>query len=103
LELDTTLERQVSSGQWHEYRFTLRSGEYAGLLLEQRSINVAVECYGPDDKLRFTADSYGTGENEPLELIGDVDGPYRLRVTAPDRHAPLGRYAITLRTVEAAF
>jgi hypothetical protein len=40
--------------------------------------------------------------NEPLELIGDVDGPYRLRVTAPDSHAQWGRYAITLRRVKAA-
>src|SRR5215472_1355163 len=97
-----TVARELAGGQSHEYQFELEAGQYAKLLLDQRSINVAVECIGPDGKPRFSADSYFTGDTEIVELIADTSGPFRLRVTAPDAHAPAGRYEITLREVEKA-
>jgi CHAT domain-containing protein/Tfp pilus assembly protein PilF len=102
LEPGKTLERQFASGESHEYRFALDQGQYARINLFQRSINVAVECFGPDGKLRFQQDSHRIDDTEVAELIGDATGTYRLRVTAPDPNAPLGRYNITLAGVEPA-
>jgi CHAT domain-containing protein/tetratricopeptide (TPR) repeat protein len=102
LELRTTIEREFAGGESHEYLFKLQAGQYAKLLMDQRSINVAVECYGPDGNQRFAADSHPIGDTEISELIADVSGDYRLRVTAPDKTAPLGRYNITLNDVETA-
>jgi CHAT domain-containing protein/Tfp pilus assembly protein PilF len=102
LEQGKTIERQFAGGESHEYRFTLHEGEYAKILLFQRTINVAVECFGPDGILRFDADSHMIDDTEIAELIGDTSGMYRFRVTAPEKHAPVGRYNITLREVEPA-
>jgi hypothetical protein len=102
LDRAKTIERELSAGQAHEYSFALQEGEYAKLTLFEYSINVAVECFGPDGKPRFDADSHRIDDTEIVELIGDSSGSYLLRVTAPDRHAPAGRYDITLREVEAA-
>src|SRR5215471_4665473 len=102
LEPGKTVAGELAGGQSHEYQFGLEAGQYAKLLLDQRSINVAVECIGPDGKPRFSADSYFTGDTEIVELIADAAGVFRLRVTAPDLHAPAGRYEITLRDVEKA-
>src|SRR5215471_9584616 len=102
LEPGKTLERQFGSGESHEYRFALDQGQYARINLLQRSINIAVECFGPDGKLRFQQDSHLIDDTEIAELIGDTTGTYRLRVTAPDPNAPLGRYNISLAGVEPA-
>jgi CHAT domain-containing protein/tetratricopeptide (TPR) repeat protein len=102
LEQGKTIERQFAGGESHEYRFALHDGEYAKILLFQRSINVAVECFGPDGNLRFDADSQLIDDTEIAELIGDASGIYRFRVTAPERQAPVGRYNITLQEVERA-
>jgi hypothetical protein len=102
LETGKTIERQLGGGQSHEYRFGLETGKYAKLLLDQRSINVAVACFGPDGKLRFEADSHVVGDTEIAELIGDETGTYRFRVTAPESTAPIGRYDITLWEIDSA-
>src|SRR5262249_3326205 len=102
LEQGKTHEGTVAGGQAHDYRFALAAGQYAKLLLDQRSINVAVECFGPDGKLRFSADSYLIGDTETVELVADDSGIYRLHVRAPDQHAPAGRYDITLSEIEGA-
>jgi CHAT domain-containing protein/tetratricopeptide (TPR) repeat protein len=102
LEPDRTLERQLAGGQSHEYRFTLQAGQYARVRAEQRSINVAVACFGPDGKELLAADAYQIGDSEDVELIGDTSGIYRLRLTASEAHAPVGAYEITLRDIGAA-
>jgi tetratricopeptide (TPR) repeat protein len=102
LEPLKTIEREFAGGGAHDYRFALKEGEYARILLFQLSINVAVECFGPDGKLRFDADTEFIDEYETIELIGDAAGIYRLRVTAPDKHAPTGRYNITFQGAETA-
>ena len=53
LQPGKTLERQFAHGESHEYRFALDQGQYARINLFQRSINIAVECFGPDGK-RFS-------------------------------------------------
>ena len=102
LDPGKTLEGQFAGGESHEYRFALDHGQYARINLFQRSINIAVECFGPDGKLRFQQDSHRIDDTEIAELIGDTTGTYRLRVTAPELHAPSGRYNITLAEVEPA-
>jgi len=98
----TTFERGLSGQGAHEYQLALESGQYARLLLEQTSIDVAVECFGPDGKSRFAANSYFIGDTEIVELIADAPGAYRLRVSGADTHAPLGRYNIGIREIEVA-
>src|SRR5262245_43005756 len=82
LEPGKTIERQFAGGESHEYRFALQAGQYARINLFQYSINVAVECVGPDGKQRFEADSHRIDDTEIAELIGDASGTYRFRASA---------------------
>src|SRR5262249_6667988 len=102
LEPAKTVEGQLAAGQSNEYHFTLLAGHYARVLVDQRSINVAIACFGPDGKDLVAADSFEIGDAESAELIGDVSGTYRLRLTASEPKAPQGRYEITLRDVASA-
>src|SRR5262249_43383415 len=102
LEPGKTIEQQFGGGESRDYRFALKTGEYARLLIDQRSINIAVECFGPDGGKLFAADSYVVGDTEIAQLIAETSGNYRIRITAPDKTAPVGRYNISLSQVETA-
>jgi CHAT domain-containing protein/tetratricopeptide (TPR) repeat protein len=102
LEPGSSFTKELAGGQSHEYHFTLAAGQYARMALEQHTINVAVTVAGPDDKEIFTADAFGLGTFEPVELIADTAGAYRLRVTASQRKAPIGRYELSFRELETA-
>jgi hypothetical protein len=99
---DRTIERQLAGDYSHVYEFTLQAGQYARVRTEQRSVNVAVACFGPGGKELLAADAYQIGDSEDIELIGDTSGVYRLRLTASEPHSPVGRYEITLRDIGAA-
>lgn len=96
------VERQLAGKESHDYLFTLEAGQYARIPVKQHTVDVAVACYGPDDKELFSADSRDIGDTETCELIAGVSGSYRVRVSASDEKAPPGRYEITLQRVEAA-
>src|SRR5262249_1251991 len=100
LEVGKTIESQLAGGQSQEYRFTLTAGQYARISVEQHTINVEVAVVGPDGKEVFAGDVFGVGTPEAVELIADAAGVYRLRVSASERRAPIGRYDVSLREVE---
>src|SRR5262245_29703187 len=102
LEVGKTIEGQLAGGQSHEYRFTLATGQYARLAVDQYTINVKVAVIGPDGTEAFAGDSYGLGATEAVELIADATGAYLLRVTASEQKAPAGRYEVSLSEVEIA-
>src|SRR5262245_54494524 len=56
LEPGRTIEAQLSGGESHEYHFSVQSGQYVNVSIEQRTIDVAVACFGPDGKDLFAAD-----------------------------------------------
>src|SRR5262245_31522956 len=47
LEPGKGLQGSLAGGQSHEYRFQLGAGEYARVVVEQHSIDLAVACLGP--------------------------------------------------------
>ena len=97
-----SIEGQLQAEQSDEYRFTLQKGEYTRVAVEQRSINVALACFGPDGKQLWSADSFDIGDAETAELVGEAAGTYRLQISASDPHAPIGRYEVTLASPEPA-
>src|SRR4051794_25738690 len=102
LERGKTVEQHLAGGESHEYKFPLQAGQYAKVSIEQRTIDVAIACFGPDGKQLFVADNEKIGDAETAELISNVSGRYALHVTAPDRHAIDGRYEITVQNVDLA-
>jgi len=102
LEPGKTIESQLAGRQSHEYHFAVQAGQYVNISIEQRTINVAIACIGPDGKDLFMADSFDIGDTENAELIGDASGTYRLRLTSSEPQAPIGHYEVTLRDIKPA-
>jgi len=97
-----TIQGQLAGGESHDYHVIVQAGQYVRVSVEQRTINVAIACYGPDGKELFVSDSFESGEPEYAELIANASGSYRLSIAASDTHAPSGHYAITLQDVQPA-
>ena len=89
-------ERELKAGESHSYRVALTSGQFFYALVEQKEIDVSVALFAPDGQEIGEVDSpndrWGT---EPILLLADKPGDYRIEVRAPAKVAP-GRYEIRI-------
>ena len=88
LEPGNSLQRALTDDQSHEYRLQLRAGEYARVVVDQRSVDVSVICLGPDGNEIFSLDSNVIGDPETVEWIAAIEGSYRLQITAARHTRP---------------
>ncbi len=102
LELQKPISRQIQGGESHEYQVVLEAGQYALATIDQKSIDIAITVLGPDGKTLYEENVSPPGELEKASLIASVAGPYRLRLTAPDKASPAGEYEIKLAEIQAA-
>ncbi len=97
LELNTSIERELSGGQKHTFVTALAELQYAALLVEQRSIDVVVRVFDTEQKLIFEFDYEIRNEGtEKVQLVAKTAGNYRVEVEAKFRNAPAGLYQIHL-------
>ena len=91
------VERQLAGGDLHDYRLSLERGEYAGVAVEQRGIDVVVQVFDPAGKLaaEYDAESRKTGR-EFAGIAADTPGDFRVRIKAAYSKAAAGHYDIRL-------
>jgi CHAT domain-containing protein/tetratricopeptide (TPR) repeat protein len=103
LELGKPVAQELAGVATHVYGLNLTAGQFVHVIVEQRGIDVIVLLIGPDGKKIVEVDSpNGTQGTEPLFVIAEVTGRYRLEVRSLEKAAPLGRYVITLAQMRAA-
>ena len=90
-------ERELKGGETHSYRISLASGQFLYALVEQKEIDVSVVVFAPDGQQVAETDSpndrWGT---EPVLLVADKAGDYRIEVRSPNSKVAPGRYAISI-------
>jgi CHAT domain-containing protein/Tfp pilus assembly protein PilF len=90
-------ERELKGGETHSYQLSLTSGQFFYALVEQKEIDVSVALFTPDGKEIGEADSpndrWGT---EPVLLVADKSGTYRIEVRSPNSKVAPGRYVISI-------
>lgn len=97
---DLRLEADLNGGETHVYSFTLAPGQYAGLVVEQRGIDVAVSLDSGDGRRLATVDSPNdTLGPEPLPVLADAESRYQLEIRSGDPRAPAGRYEIRVEAL----
>lgn len=103
LETGKRVERELAGGQNHRYQIRLQEGEYAGIVVEQRGIDVVLRLFEPDGKLIAEFDSEITTQGkEKVELVASATRSYRLDVDAKLKNTPAGRYEIVVAEVRLA-
>jgi CHAT domain-containing protein/Tfp pilus assembly protein PilF len=103
LEAGKPIEREMKGGEEHAYEIRLEAGQFLNAVVEQRGIDVVVLVIGPDGKPLLEVDSpNGTEGPEPVRLVADAAGMYRLQVKSFDKEAPVGKYEVRINQLRAA-
>lgn len=103
LEQAKPIERELKGGEVHTYSVKLEAGQFAGVIADQRGIDVVVTVYAPDGKQLAEVDSpNGTKGPEPVSLIAKATGDYRVEIRSLEKTAATGRYEIKLAELRAA-
>src|SRR5262249_46100465 len=103
LTLGVPIERELAGGETHAYQVTLSVGQYLHAVVDQRGIDVVVKVFGPDGKQIIEVDGpNGSQGPEPVFLVTEVAGSYRLEVASLEKGAQPGRYEIRIEELRAA-
>jgi len=103
LEVGQLISRELKGGQSHSYEISIAAGQYAHVVVDQKGIDVVVKLLAPDGKLITEVDSPNrTLGPEPVYVIAETTGIYRLEIGSPNKNALPGKYEaklIELRSV----
>jgi CHAT domain-containing protein/predicted negative regulator of RcsB-dependent stress response len=97
------VELELKGGETQSYRVNLTAGQFFYALVEQKGIDVAIALSDPNGKQIALADSpndqWGT---EPILVVAQIAGEYRVQVSSPNAKAQSGRYQIRIVALRAA-
>ena len=98
LEAGKPIERALRGGETHVYQVRMEAGQFLHTDVVHRGVNVYVAAYDPDGKLvRAVFTISGNYGLEPVSVLAEVSGNYRLEVHALEKDAPAGNYAIEIK------
>jgi CHAT domain-containing protein/Tfp pilus assembly protein PilF len=97
------IERELKGGEVHSYSLTLQAGQFLNVVVEQKGIDVVVTLFDVNGKKVREVDSpNGTEGREPMSVIIEATGNYRIEIRSLEKTAAKGRYEAKiaeLRTV----
>lgn len=103
LKPDAIIERELKGGETHRFQISLASAQFLHAIVDQKGIDLVVTVFGPDGKQISRVDSpNGRVGPEPVVLVADAAGDYRLDVSSPNKQAPAGRYEIKITALREA-
>ena len=93
----------MAKGETHAYLLTLPAGCFADLAVDQQGVDVKVVVYGPDGRALATSDRFfGSRGVEPVPIIAERPGRYRLEVRPSGTLEPSGKYQVRLVALRPA-
>src|SRR5215813_6784676 len=103
LESGKPVERELSGGQSHSYKFMTIAGQYLHIVVEQRGIDVAVALFTPDGKKVCEVNGEQTNVgSETISAIAEAAGAYRIEARTAEKMAQTGRYEIKVEELRDA-
>ena len=97
LQLGTTIDRQLASGQSHTFTVILEENTYIEFVVEQRGIDVLVTVANPEGKELSRHDTpNGAQGPEIVAFVAATAGTYRITVAPLNQDTPQGQYQIKI-------
>ncbi|MCA1576839.1 MAG: CHAT domain-containing protein [Acidobacteria bacterium] len=99
----SAVKRELNGGETHSYRVQLTSGQFLHAVVEQDNIDLATAVFGPDGKQLSESDSPNDRWGfEPVIVLANAAGEYRVDVRSPNSRAPAGGYEIRTIALRSA-
>ena len=96
-------EAALEGGEERAYLLDLIAGQYAGLVVDQQGIDVEVRLRASGGRIVAAIDSFnGMIGPEPLPVVAETGGRFRLEILSGDPGAPAGRYVLRLDALRPA-
>lgn len=96
-------EAPLKGGEERAFLIDLTAGQYAGLVVDQQGIDVAVRLRATDGRTVAAVDSFnGILGPEPLPVVAGTGGRFRLEIQSLTSGAPAGRYVLRLDALRPA-
>ena len=96
------VERELKGGEVHQYQVDVETGQFLHAIVDQRGIDVVVIVFAPNEQKVFEVDSpNGANGPEPVYLLGETPGPYRLEIRSLEPTALAGKYEIRIQALRA--
>ena len=93
----------LKGGESHSYAINLTTGQFLYALVEQEGIDVRVTLFRPDSSQIAVSNSpTGNWGTEPILLVADTSGEYRVEVSAPNVKASAAQYRIKILALREA-
>ena len=103
LEPGKAIEREIAGGAAHTYQLKLAAGQFLRVIVEQKSIDVALALVGPEGQQLIESDLTGIiGAREPLSFEAKAAGDYRLVVRAGGAATLSGAYQVLAEVKDVA-
>src|SRR5207245_9953979 len=88
-------EHDLKGGETQSFRINLQAGEFVTAAVEQKDIDVTVALFGTGGaKIADTDSPNDRWGPEPVLLVAEKSGDYRVNVFSPNAKASPGRYEI---------
>jgi erythromycin esterase len=95
-------EVPIPAGAVHTYELSMKSGQSADVVVEQKNVDLVVEIRGPGGALLDEIDApTGRSGAEHAEVVAAESGRYRFIVKPYDGREPAGAYHISLQEVRS--
>jgi len=87
----------IKGGESHSYSISLTAGQYFYALVDQQGIDLAVTLFKPDGSQLVVTDSpNGSWGPEPILLLADQSGEYRVEIRASNPKASAAHYQVKI-------
>src|SRR5262245_1524369 len=87
----------ISGGESHSYSISLTAGQFFYALVDQQGIDLAVTLFKPDgSQIAVTDTPSGSWGPEPILLVADQSGEYRVEIRASNPKATAAHYQIKI-------
>lgn len=103
LDSSTRLVKTMKGGEVHAYEVSLASDQFLWVIVDQRGVDVGVTATDPHAQpIAFSDNPNGPLGPEPLAIIADRPGTYRVEVSPRTATAAPGAYEIRVEALRPA-
>jgi CHAT domain-containing protein len=97
------IARALVGGEVHTYRVTLAGGQYLRIVVDQGDIDVVATVFGPTGQPLVQVDSQnGWFGPEPVSVVAETSGEYRIELLAYSQLPAPGRYEVRIEELREA-